>query len=309
MGRYPPYVRALLIVNPKATTTTPRMRDVLARALGSEVKVDLVETTHRNHATELAQQAAADGLEFVVVLGGDGTVNEAVNGLVHSDTTLGIVPGGSANVFARALGMSQSPVEATSELLDALRADRRRVVNLGRADDRYFTFAAGLGVDAEIVHRVERHRHSGRTATPGRYLRTAVLHYILHTNRRQPSVTLEVPGREPVSGLFNGIVANGSPWTYFGQAPVNPCPGASFDGDLDVFAVRKMTIPGGIRVSRQFFGERERIRSRVVVTLHDVPEFTLTSERPLAAQVDGDYIGVRDSVTYSSVRRALTVVV
>jgi diacylglycerol kinase family enzyme len=306
---YPPFMRALLIVNPKATATTPRMRDVLARALASEVKLDLVETTHRSHATELSVQAVEDGMDHVVVLGGDGTVNEAVNGLVHSATTLSIVPGGSANVFARALGMSPSPVEAASELLDALRADRRRIVNLGRADDRYFTFAAGLGVDAEIIHRVERHRHLGRTATPGRYFRAAVLHYLLHTNRRHPPVTLEVPGREPVPGLFNGIVANGSPWTYWGTRPVNPCPGASFDTDLDLFALRKMTVAGGIRISRQFFGERERIRARAVVALHDVPEFTLASDRPIAAQVDGDYIGERTSVTYRSIRGALTVVV
>lgn len=302
-------MRALLIVNPKATATTPRMRDVLARALASEVKVDLVETTHRSHATELALQAVDDRMDHVVVLGGDGTVNEAVNGLVHSGTTLGIVPGGSANVFARALGMSPSPVEATSELLDALRADRRRIVNLGRADDRYFTFAAGLGIDAEIVHRVERHRHVGRTATPGRYFRAAVLHYVLHTNRRQPSVTLEVPGRDPVAGLFNGIVANGSPWTYWGDRPVNPCPGASLDTDLDLFALRRMSVPGGILISRQFFGDRAGIRSRAVVALHDVPEFTLTSDRPIATQVDGDYIGERTSVRYRSVRGALTVVV
>jgi diacylglycerol kinase family enzyme len=302
-------MRALLIVNPKATSTTPRMRDVLARALGSEVKLDVVETTHRHHATELAVQAVDNGLEHVVVLGGDGTVNEAVNGLVHTDTSLGIVPGGSANVFARALGMSQSPVEAASELLEALRASRRRVVNLGRADDRYFTFAAGIGVDAEIIHRVEGHRHAGLPATSGRYFRAAVLHYVLRTERRRPSVTLEIPGEEPVPGLFNGIVANGSPWTYWGIRPVNPCPGASFDGDLDLLALRKMSVAGGVRISRQFFGDRERIRGRAVVALHDVPEFTLTSERPIAAQVDGDYVGERTRVTYRSVRRALTVVV
>ncbi|HZG95252.1 MAG TPA: diacylglycerol kinase family protein [Mycobacteriales bacterium] len=300
--------RALLVFNPKATATTPRMRDVLTRALGSELKVDVAETTHQHHATELAQQAAANGIEYVVVLGGDGTVNEVVNGLVHSDTVLAIVPAGSGNVFARALGMSASPIEATGEVIDAIRGDRRRTVNLGRADDRYFTFAAGLGVDAEIVHRVERQRHSGRQASPGRYFRTAVLHYVLGTDRRRAAVTLDVPGSEPVDGLFNGIVANGSPWTYFGERPVHATPGASFEGDLDLFALRRMTVTGGYRISRQFFMETEQIRSRSVLALHDVPEFTLRTDRPMAAQVDGDYIGERTSVTYRSVRQALTVV-
>jgi diacylglycerol kinase family enzyme len=301
-------MRALLIVNPKATTTTPRMRDVLVRALGSELKIDLTETTHRGHAIELAREATADGIELVVVLGGDGTVNEVANGLARTSTALAIVPGGSANVFARALGMSPSPIEATSELIEALRAGRRRAVNLGRADDRYFTFAAGIGVDAEVIHRIEKLRRSGRAATPARYMRTAVGHYILGTDRRRPSVTLEVPGHEPISGLFNGIISNGSPWTYFGALPLNPSPHASFERDLDLFALKRMSVPGALRIARQFFEESERHSRKHVLAMHDVAEFTLRSERPLAAQVDGDYIGERTRIHFSSVRKALTVI-
>lgn len=301
-------MRALLIVNPKATTTTPRMRDVLARALGSEIKIDMAETTHRGHARELARDAASDGLDVVVVLGGDGTVSEVANGLVHTGTALGIVPGGSANVFGRALGMSPSPVEATSELIEALRTGRRRSINLGRADDRYFTFCAGFGVDAEVIHRIEKLRHSGRTATPGRYMRTTVWHYLFGTDRRHPHVTLEQPGEEPVRHLFNGIVANGSPWTYFGSRPVNPFPMASFEHDLDLFALRKMTVLGSVRIAQQFFEESSRHSRRHVMTINNVEAFTLRSEIPLAAQVDGDYVGERTSMTFQSVRDALTVI-
>ncbi len=301
-------MRALLVVNPKATTTTPRMRDVLIRALGSELKIDLTETTHRGHATELATDAASDGIELLVVLGGDGTVNEVANGLAHSSTALAIVPGGSANVFARALGMSPSPIEATGELLEALRAGRRRAVNLGRADDRYFTFAAGIGVDAEVIHRIEKLRQAGRPATPGRYMRTAVRHYILGTDRRHPWVTLEVPGQEPISGLYNGIISNGSPWTYFGALPLNPSPQASFERDLDLFALKRMSVPGAMRIARQFFEESARHSRKHVLALHDIAEFTLSSQRPLAAQVDGDYIGDRTRIHFTSVRKALTVI-
>jgi diacylglycerol kinase family enzyme len=166
-------MRALLVVNPKATTTSERARDVLAHALASEVKLDVVHTTHRDHATELASQAAADGLDLVVALGGDGTVNECVNGILSEGPredlpAFAVVPAGSTNVFARALGLPNSPVEATGVLLQALMEDRRRRVGLGTADGRWFTFNAGLGVDAGAVGRVEAPRSKGRTASQPR---------------------------------------------------------------------------------------------------------------------------------------------
>src|SRR5581483_3999045 len=143
-------MRAMLVVNPKATLTTERQRDILTRALGSDLKVDLAQTTRRGHATEFGAQAAEAGLDLVVVLGGDGTINEVVNGLLGSGPwdpergqslpALAVVPGGSTNVFSRALGIARDPVVATSELLDALRAGRSRRIGLGRVNDRWFTF-------------------------------------------------------------------------------------------------------------------------------------------------------------------------
>src|SRR3982750_4498101 len=131
-------MRALVVVNPAATSTTPKMRDVLVGALGSELKVDLVETSHRGHARELGVQAAADDVDVVVSVGGDGTVNEIVNGLLSRGPrpglpTLAVVPGGSTNVFSRALGRSRDPVEATAEILESVRAGRSRLASLGTA--------------------------------------------------------------------------------------------------------------------------------------------------------------------------------
>ena len=131
-------MRALLVTNPAATTTTRKVRDVLVRALASELKVDLVETEHRGHARELGRRAVEDAVDVVVALGGDGTVNEVVNGLLADGPrpdlpTLAVVPNGSTNVFSHALGRSQHPVEATAEILDSLRAGRTRSVSLGRA--------------------------------------------------------------------------------------------------------------------------------------------------------------------------------
>src|SRR3954462_4497578 len=131
-------MRALVVVNPAATATTPKGRDVLVRALASELKVDAVETEHRGHGRELGRRAVEDGVDVVVTLGGDGTVNEVVNGLLEHGPAphlpvLAVVPGGSTNVFARALGRSRDPVEATSEILDSLRAGHTRLVSLGTA--------------------------------------------------------------------------------------------------------------------------------------------------------------------------------
>src|SRR3978361_1776011 len=131
-------MRALLVANPAATTTTRKVRDVLVRALSTELKVDVAETTHRGHARELAAAATAEGVDVVVTLGGDGTVNEAANGLMDGGPgpqgpALAVGPGGSTNVFSRALGRSRDPVEATGEILDSLRAGRTRLVSLGTA--------------------------------------------------------------------------------------------------------------------------------------------------------------------------------
>ena len=302
-------MRALLIVNPKATATTPRTRDVLARALASDLKLDVVETERRGHAADLARQAVADGLEVVVTLGGDGTVNEVVNGLARSSVSFAVVPGGSTNVFARALGLSPSPVEATGEILDALRAGRRRVINLGQADERYFTFCAGLGIDAEVVHVVEQRRRAGRRATPALYIRSAIRHFYTGCDRKEAALTLELPGEEPIPGLFNLVVANGRPWTYLGARSVDPCPEGDFDADLDLLGLTRLSTVTTLRVVRQMLVPRARVKGRRLVRRHDVGAFSVSATRPVALQLDGDFIGERTEVAFRSVPRALSVVV
>jgi diacylglycerol kinase family enzyme len=306
-------MRALLVVNPKATATSPGMQDVLTYALSSETKLDVVHTQARGHATSLARQAVVDGLDVVIVLGGDGTVNEAVNGLLADGPgaglpALGVVPAGSTNVFARALGLPGTAVEATSALLGALRADRRRSVGLGQADDRWFTFCAGLGLDAEVVRRVEQRRAGGRKATPGLFVREGVSHFLLHAQRRRPPLTVQVGTAEPVPiGL--ALVCNTTPWTYLGPRPVRPCPSASFDGGLDLFALRRLRTMATLRHLRQILSTTPRPRGRDVLSLHDEDGFVLRAERPTAFQVDGDDLGDRTEVVLRSVPRALDVVV
>jgi diacylglycerol kinase family enzyme len=307
-------MRALLVVNPNATTTNERSRDVLVHALRSEVDLDVVSTRRRGHAAELAHRAAQEKIGVVVALGGDGTVNEVVNGLLADGPgptvpALAVVPGGSTNVFARALGLPRDPIEATAVLLEALREQRTRSVGLGRTDNRWFTFCAGFGLDAEVVRRVERARMRGKTASKSLYLRSTVTQYLGGTDRSSPLITLKRAGGAPVEQLSMVIVQNTSPWTYLGGRAVNPCPDASFDAGLDLMAMRALHLPSTLRTAAQILSARPDPHGRRVYRLHDVEEFTLTAERPLTVQVDGDYIGELDEIAFRSEPNALRIAI
>jgi diacylglycerol kinase family enzyme len=311
-------MRALVVVNPRATTMTPRTRDVLVRALASELKLDVVETEDRGHATQLAEGARAEGLELVVAVGGDGTANEVVNGLLAESREpkpmLAVVPGGNANVLARALGLPRDPIEATSVLLDHLRARQTRRIGLGRMQipggvERWFTFCAGFGLDAQVVRSVEALRRSGEPARTSWYVRAALRELRTGADRRHPAITLERPGIDPMPRLFATIVSNTTPWTYLGPLPVEPTPAASFEAGLDVFALRSIAVLPTLRTIRQLLTRQGKpLTGRAVLTLHDQRRFTLRATHPLAVQVDGDYIGEHDQLTFHAVKQALEVV-
>jgi diacylglycerol kinase family enzyme len=315
-------MRALLVVNPKATTTSERSRDVLVRALRSAVTLTVEYTTRRGHAAGLARAAAESGVDVVVTLGGDGTVNEAVNGLMtaraaldgisgpraHALPALAVVPGGSTNVFARALGLPRDWVDGTSMILDALRDGRHRVIGLGRADDRYFTFAAGVGLDAAVVRRVEQARLRGRRSTPSLYFRSIVGQFVVGDDRKSPPLSLERPGEPAEIDLGTVIVQNTAPWTYLGDRPINPNPSASFDRGLDVLALRRLAVTSTTRTLAQLATRKGDPHGKQVLQLHDQDEFTVVATRPQAFQLDGDYLGERQKVHFVSVPEALRVI-
>jgi diacylglycerol kinase family enzyme len=306
-------VRALLVVNPKATTTTPRSREVLKRALASELKVEVEETSHRGHAAALAVRAARDGVDVVVALGGDGTVNEVVNGLLTDGPrpdvpAVAVVPGGSTNVFARALGLPVHPFDATGAILEALRAGRTRRIGLGLAGDRYFTFNAGFGFDADVIRRIEHRRRAGEETSQARIVRAAIAQFFT-SSRRHPVLTVERPGHDPVDGVHFALVTNTSPWTYLGDRPVQPSPEASFDTGIDLFAPRTMRTVTTLRYLRRALLSKPPLRHRRLLHVHDLADFTLRAGRPTNLQVDGDWIGERDSVRFRAVPDVLPVVV
>ncbi|RMB87471.1 diacylglycerol kinase family protein [Streptomyces shenzhenensis] len=322
-------MRALLVVNPAATTTSARTRDVLIHALASEMKLEAVTTEYRGHARDLGRQAAdSDDIDLVVALGGDGTVNEVVNGLLHGGPDLdrlpglAVVPGGSTNVFARALGLPNDPVEATGALLDAVSDKRERVVSLGltagtpgTADEsvpaRWFTFNAGLGFDAGVVGRVEQQRELGKTSTHSLYVRQVLRQFLGEPNRRRGTITLAREGADPISDLVVAIVSNTTPWTYLGNRPMYTSPKASFDKGVDVFGLTRLSTAAVARYGTQLLtSSPERgPHGKHVVSLHDMDRFTLHSKVPLPLQMDGDHLGLRTSVTFTGVRRALRVIV
>jgi diacylglycerol kinase family enzyme len=313
--------RGRLIANPKATSTSPGMRDVLTRALSHELDLEVITTTHRGHAAELA--AASAGLDLLITLGGDGTINEVVNGMLNSGRAdlpmLAAIPGGSANVMARALGFPNDAIEATGMILESLRTDSSHEIGLGNVlfrsadseveQSHWFTINAGVGLDAEVVEAMEAQREQGHAASPTRYVRTAVQQYFLETDRRNPTLSLQLPGEAPITGLAMAIVQNTAPWTFFGPFPINPCPRASFALGLAVFAPHSLGVVSTVRYGlRMLRGSRAGGVEGGLVVLHDVSEFTIRAESPASLQVDGDALGRVTDVTFRAAPRALRIV-
>jgi len=291
-----------------------RQRDVLANSLGSASELQIEQTANRGHAAALACRAMRDGVDVVIALGGDGTVNEVVNGLltdgIHSGIpALGVVPAGSTNVFARALGLPNDPIEATGALLDALRHGRRRPISLGRLEDRWFTFTAGIGFDAAIVAGVEKRRARGKRSTHALYARVGLREF-LRTDRRHPTLHVELPDGSTVDNLFYAIVTNCDPWTFVGNRPLRPTPQASFDTGLDLYARMRM---GAVSVG---YGMAQMTRRKPptkggwgVLLEHDLPGFVLHADEPIPVQVDGDLLEPREKMQFWSIAEALRVVI
>ena len=306
-------MRALLIVNPYATSTTAVRREVITRALASELDLNVVQTRYRGHAGHVAEGAARDQYELVLALGGDGTVNEVVNGMLRvrppgaRAPLFAPLPGGSANVFTRSLGLPADLVDATGHLLGALQERRSRSIGLGLAGQRYFCANAGLGLDAEVVRVVEGLRARGRGASAAMYVWAAVRQFCAVTNRRVPALSLERDGSPALNGLFLGIVSNSSPWTYLGQRPVFASPRAGFDTGLDLLAVRRLGTLRTLNLVRQMLSPGGGPSGRHVVSLHDQPALTFRAARPMAFQVDGEYVGEQEHVMLRSIPNALRV--
>jgi len=302
-------VRGLLIVNQHATSMTATVTDLAVRSLAGLADLDVERTQYRGHARELA--AAARG-ELVIVLGGDGSINEVVNGVMsrrEGRPRVAVIPGGGANVLARALGIPLDAAAAIRQLREAIAAGRYRTIGLGLAADRYFTFSAGLGMDAEVVREVDRMRAQGRRESVPLFLQAMMRQYYRGTDRHQPTLTLERDGEPPISGLFMTIITNRSPWTYLRGRPLLPVPNPDFNSGLDLLALRRIRLSTIVNAVGQMLYVRSRPpRGRNMVSVLGSEALTLRSVRPIALQADGEYLGETEAVKFQFVPRALRVV-
>jgi diacylglycerol kinase family enzyme len=300
----------LIIVNPYATTVSDRLRHLVVYALQGRFEVDAVDTEARGHATELCREAAHEGYDVVVAFGGDGTVNEAANGLLGSPTPLCCLPGGSANVFGKMLGIPGELVDATEHLLAMADDWRPRKVDLGVVNGRCFTFASGLGLDASVVERVDSNPRMKARLGPYFFTWVAVSTFARRYLLRPPRLEVQAGG-ETLAGV-TAIVQNGSPFTYFQDRPIEIADGAALDsGMLAGGVLHRATLVSMPFIAWRAFSRRARVaRHRQVTGLPATSELTVRSadERTLPLQVDGDYLGEVSEAHYSIMPEALCVV-
>jgi diacylglycerol kinase family enzyme len=302
--------RLLLVANANARRVSGYRRDVITHALASEFKLEVVETTRPGHATEVAREGALDGVEVIAALGGDGTVNEVVNGLAGTDSALAILPAGLANVFARSLGVPNDAIEATGLLLKCVAmgtAPRR--VPLGRADGRFFTTNCGIGFDGAIVRRVEHRQRIKRQVGEWYFVWSAVRLFLRGYDRRAPRIRLAWGDRleESRSGLYLAIVQNTSPYTYFGGRGMRLCPDAALDDGLDGFAIDTMRLRAVLPVVVSAFGSARHDGWRHVTSISRQRRMAIECDHPMPVQMDGEFVGERSRLLVESVPDALAV--
>jgi diacylglycerol kinase family enzyme len=334
-----PKKRMLIIVNPYATTVSDGLRHLVVHALQGRYEVDAVDTEARGHATTLCREAAHEGYDVVVAFGGDGTVNEAANGLIGSSTPLTCLPGGSANVFGKMLGIPGELVDATEHLLAMADDWQPRKVDIGMVNGRCFTFASGLGLDASVVERVDSNPHLKARYGPWFFTWAAISTFIRRYLLRPPRLVVHV-GAESLPAHSGGkrsrkarrwrsrkaelgasdralhgvtaVVQNGSPFTYFQNRPIEIAEDTTLDSGTLSGAVLHRARPIDMPfIAWRAFSKRAHLaRHRQITPVPGITELTVASAdgKLLPLQVDGDYLGEVAEARYSIVPRALNVV-
>jgi diacylglycerol kinase family enzyme len=302
--------RMLVIVNPYATTVSERLKNLVVYALQGRYEVEAIDTEARDHATALCREAAQEGYDVVVAFGGDGTVNEAANGLAHSATALTCLPGGASNVYCKVLGIPNDIVDATEHLLRVADDWSPRRVDLAHVNGRAFTFSGGVGLDASVVRRVDS-RPKVKTRLKQWYFAWAAVstfttEYFVHPPR------LEAHAGDTVVRGVTVAVQNGPAYSYFGDRPICFDRGLSLDDGAIAAAVLERATPIDIpTVATRLLSPRMRLsdhRRVSVVRGPDDVRVVATDGRPVAVQVDGDYIGDVTEAVFGVWPGALTVV-
>jgi diacylglycerol kinase family enzyme len=314
--RKPAKKRMLIIVNPYATTVSDRLKNLVVYALQGRYEVETVATEAQNHATEIGREVRDHGYDVVVAFGGDGTLNEVVNGLAGTDVPVSVIPGGSTNVVCRTLGIPNDVVDATEHLLALVDDWQPRRIDLGMADHRHFVFSCGAGIDATVVKRVDAHPRLKSAAGPYYFTWSAVSAFYRSYLYNPVRLRAQIDG-ETVEGI-TALAQNSDPFTYFASRPVRVCENVAFDDGTLALGVLKRAAQRDMPtlIARIFSEQRPAARHRQIQHFAGITEATIASisetkdgvTRPFPVQVDGDYIGERTEIELSVNPGALTIV-
>ena len=299
--------RVLLIVNPVARTYSRPVLAVIEKALSADFRLEVAETKGRGHAKELAAQAAAEGVDMVAVLSGDGTINEVVNALAGTETALAPLPGGATNILVRALGLPLDPVEATGTLISKALDDEAFKLHLGRADGRYFAVNCGAGVDAAAMKRLDMKFPRTKEQFDRVAFRAVSWELLVGYAGRRPDLEVSVDDAEPVSAL-SVMVGRTDPYTYYKGVGLRMTPDASLDKGLDVLSVRKLARRSVPRIAWQVFGSARHVHGRDIDYVHDATRVLVSSGTAFPVQVDGDVYGEHRRLEITLAPEALWVV-
>jgi diacylglycerol kinase family enzyme/molybdopterin converting factor small subunit len=299
--------RVLLIANPVARTVSRATLNVLEKALAADFKLDVDETRGRGHAVELARRAVADGYDMLIVFSGDGTVNEAINGLAGSNVALGVIPGGATNVVARVLGLPDDPVEATDVLIRSALSGRARRIGVGNADGRRFAFACGIGVDAEAMGEVDERNASSKRAFERAALSAVLRSVFFRYAGRDPFLTVRVNDEAPIEAI-SALIGRSNPYTFYKRWGLKVTPRATLQDGLDVLAVKRLARRSAPRLVFQLFVSGKHINRRTMDYRHDASRVEVRGSTPFPLQMDGDYVGTREHLSIRLERDALWIV-
>jgi diacylglycerol kinase family enzyme len=308
--------RMLIVVNPYATTVSDRLKNLVVYALQARYEVEAVDTEAAEHAIAIGREARNGGYDIVVAFGGDGTLNEVVNGLAGTDVPVSVLPGGSTNVVCRTLGIPNDVVDATEHLIGLADDFHPRKIDLGRCNGRHFVFACGVGLDATVVKRVDAHPRLKARARQWYYAWAAVTAFYRHYLPDPVQLELDLDGEKHVG--VTAIAQNSDPFTYFANVPVRICEQIEFDdASLAMALLRRAKQRDMLPIATRVLNQRLHAgKHRQIDTFDDVHEATVRSismdedgqPRPFPVQVDGDFIGEYTHLDFSVEPRALSVV-
>lgn len=310
-------MRTLLVANTFATTTDGTIQAQVVSELSRHLDVTVANTSARNDAIEIAKEAQQRGFELVIGLGGDGTINEIANGLLVNGPNpqgpmFAAIPGGNGNVFARNMGLSENPLEATAQILKSLESKKFKNIGVGKIAtnniSRWFLFNAGIGLDAAVMAEMEARRANGKAVSDFAYAALALRELFTKTDRKHAALSLVSDSGEVYRDAYFALIVNLAPWAYLGSKPLNPLPFASHETALDVYAPTSLSISSVWKLARRAMAGKSAENNRNVIALMDQGQIHIQAERPLWIQVDGDVVTQSTELTATHVPDALRTV-